>query len=116
MDKSRITIEFTPGVSLAYPTEIAFLRDYLPAVVAARPGYNMGSLARDLDLSPSNLSNKLSGNGDYDLGTKYRDRLKRVLTPAEYMPIISYEIDATQREYNELEELKKRVAELEGEK
>ena len=113
MEKSRITLEFTPGVSTAYPTEIDFLRDYLPTVCANRDNYNMGSLARDLDIAPSNLSNKLSGSGDFDFGSKYRDRLKKILTPQEYLPIIGYEIDATQREYNEIEELRKRLAELE---
>jgi hypothetical protein len=74
----------------------------------------MGSLARDLDISPSNLSNKLSGSEDYDFGSKYKDRLRRILTPEEYLPIIGYEIDSTQRDYNEIEELKKRLAKLEG--
>jgi hypothetical protein len=114
MEIAKITIAFTPGVSAAYPTELDFLRDYLPTVCAKRPNYNMGSLARDLDISPSNLSNKLGGSGDYDFGSKYKDKLKRILTPQEYLPIIGYEIDATQREYNEIAELKRRLAELES--
>ena len=114
MEKAQITIEFTPGISRAYESEIAFLRDYLPHVCSQRDNYNMGSLARDLDLSPSGLSNKLAGNGDHDFGSRYRDKLKRVLTPQEYLPIIGYEIDATQREYNEKKLLQQRLAEIEA--
>ena len=113
-EKAKITIEFTVGSSRAYPTEIDFLRDYLREVCAKRENYNMRTLAGDLDLSPSGLSNKLAGTGDHDFGSRYRDRLKKILTPQEYMPIIAYDIDANQREYNEIDELKKRLAELES--
>jgi len=115
MEKAKISIEFTPGISNAYPTKLDFLRDYLPAVVGKRDNYNMSSLARDLGFSPQKLSQKLSGTNNSAWSSKNEDKLKKVLSAPEYLPIIAYDIESTQREYNELESLKARLAELEGE-
>lgn len=115
-EKAKFTLEFTPGISRAYPTKLDFLRDYLPEVCAKRDRYNMSSLARDLDLSPSKLSQKLSGTNNSAWSSKNEDKLKQVLTGPEYLPIIAYDIESTQREYNEIEALKARLAELEAAK
>ena len=113
MQKSKITIEFTPGISQAYPSKLAFLRDYLPTVCAERGnGYSMASLARDLDLSPSKLAHKLAGNGGSAWSSKNEDKLKQVLSATEYLPIIAYDIESTQRQYCEIEALKARLSEL----
>lgn len=110
--KSKFTIEFPEGISQAYPTKLEFLRDYLPAVCAKRTNYNMKSLAADMDMSPSQLSQKLSGANNTAWSTKDDDRLKDVLTASEYLDIIAYDVESTQREYNRIEELERELAEL----
>lgn len=110
---SQITIQFTEGISAAYPTIVSFLRDYLPSL-----GVQMSHIASGMDLSPSQLSQKLSESE----GTSARftsidlDNLYRILTPKQSQPIIAYQIEKVLGGQFELDALKIRVAELEAAK
>lgn len=116
MEKATITIKFTVGISSAYPTKLDFLRDYLPEVVVKRGnGYNMTSLACQLGYSPGRLSQKMSGAKNSAWSSKDEDKLKLILTAQEYLPIIAYDIESTQRDYNEIQALKERLKVLEEE-
>ena len=111
-EKARIAIEFTVGISRAYPTLLDFLQNYLPRVCAIRENYNMKDLARDMDLSPSQISQKLSGANNTAFSTKDLDSLKRVLSGDEYRPIIAYQIEKTLGSYNDKNSLLKELKEI----
>lgn len=107
---AQITIEFREGVSRAFLSEVAFLASYLPEVCVKRRNYNMSSLARDLGVSPSGLSNMLAENEEHDFGAKYRSKLKQVLTYEEFLPVVGYHVEATQRSYAQIMKLRQELA------
>ena len=108
--KSRITIEFTEGLSTAYPTMREFIPDWL-----AQTGKPMKAIAADMDYSPSQFSRKIH-QFDGDTARLTVDDLERLMIVVEDYAPIAYLAEKYYGQQSKIEQLEAELAALKASK
>lgn len=107
----QVLINFTAGLVESYPT----LKELLASRVHQQ-GKPQKAIAADLDMSPSDLSRKLSGGAHDNKRNFGVDDLVRFIEVTEDTTAIDWLVERFYSQPDELEKLKARIKELESSK
>lgn len=107
----QLTLSFDSGITDSYPT----LQEYIAARIH-QIGKPQKLIAADMDCSPSDLTRKLSGNLDDHRRFSIGDLERYVQVTGDTQPIYYLVEKYLTENGNEIEALKRRIAQLEANK